>query len=450
MHSLSFGRIVSALAFVTVLLSAAGPAEAIPVRRSEPVPQDDPFYTPPSGFQSSAPGTILKTRVMPSPLVGISSFTENVAGAWQFLYRTTDALGNAIATVTTLIEPHNADPTKLLQYQIAEDSASLQCAPSYELQSNGSGTASVLDVLMIDAALNRGWYVATADYEGPNSVFTCGVTSGQGVLDSIRAVLSSSSTSGLQSSAGVVMWGYSGGALATGWAAELQSTYAPDLKLLGAAMGGTPADVNATLNAVNGGLFAGLIPPGILGLAQQYPDLNTYIQSQLIPSKAAAFNNASKQCLGADVQQFANQNIFSYFSNSSFMTAPVAVQAINDNHMGSYQPKIPLWMYHAIHDEVVPFTATQAVVEKYCSEGSTIEFTEDEISDHIILAITGAADAFNWLVARLNGTPVTPGCTTRTTATSILDSGALVTFGSIIFNGLQSLLGRPVGPTSLS
>jgi hypothetical protein len=31
-------------------------------------------------------------------------------------------------------------------------------------------------------------YAATADYEGLNSVFACDLTSGQGVLDSIRAV----------------------------------------------------------------------------------------------------------------------------------------------------------------------------------------------------------------------------------------------------------------------
>ena len=36
------------------------------------------------------------------------------------------------------------------------------------------------------------------------------------------------------------MWGYSGGTVATGWAAALQPTYAKELKsnLIGAAMGG--------------------------------------------------------------------------------------------------------------------------------------------------------------------------------------------------------------------
>ncbi|KAG2174994.1 hypothetical protein INT43_006056 [Umbelopsis isabellina] len=446
---MSLRRIVFALAYATLLLSAAGPAVAVPVRRSVPWPQNDPFYTPPSGYESSAPGAILRTRPIPSPLAGIFSQTENVANAWQILYRTTDALGNAIATVTTLIEPHNANSAKVLSYQLAEDSAAQQCAPSYTLQSGSGGTSSSLDLLMMDAALNQGWYVTAPDYEGPKSVFTCGSTSGQGVLDSIRAVLASTSVTGVKSSAGVVLWGYSGGALATGWAAELQPTYAPELKLLGAAMGGTPSELNATVNAVNKGPFAGLIPAGFLGLSQQYPDLNSYIQSQLIPSKAAAFNNASAQCLGADSTQFANQDIFSYFQ-PNFLNGSPAATAIANNKMGSYVPKIPLWMYHAIHDEVVPFAPTQALVTKYCSEGANIQFTQDQLSEHIILDITGAADAFTWLKARLSGVPLAAGCTTRTTTSEILDPGALLVFGSIIFNGLQDLLGKPIGPTSLA
>ena len=47
-------------------------------------------------------------------------------------------------------------------------------------------------------------------------------------LDSIRAVLSPLSTVGLPDDAQVGMLGYSGGAIATEWVAELAPTYAPD------------------------------------------------------------------------------------------------------------------------------------------------------------------------------------------------------------------------------
>ncbi|KAG2177909.1 hypothetical protein INT43_003156 [Umbelopsis isabellina] len=453
MPALVLGRIASTVICASLWLAyIATPTLAVPVRRAPVLPQDDAFYTPPTGYESTAPGTILRTRVVPNKLAAFSAFPQNMANAWQILYRTTDALGNAEATVTTVMEPHNPDRTKLLSYQVAEDSAYQGCAPSYVLQA-GAGVndaASQAELLLMDAALDRGWYVSTPDYEGPKSAFTAGIQAGQATLDSIRAVLQSTNVTNVSSNATVAMWGYSGGALASGWAAELQPTYAPDLKIAGAAIGGTPGDLNATLYEVNKGMFCGLIPAGIMGLCQQYPDLNEFVLANLIPEKKADFLKANSQCLDADTTQYANQDMFSYFTNSSVLQSPIAVKVLNENKMGKYVPKIPLHMYHSLNDEMVPFGPTQALVNQYCSQGVNIEFVKDELSEHIILAITGAADAIIWLTDRFNGVPVKPGCTSRTTLSSVLDPGALPVFGVVIFSLLGDLLGKPIGPQSIA
>ncbi|KAG2186480.1 hypothetical protein INT44_002702 [Umbelopsis vinacea] len=420
MPAIVLGRVVTTFVWVGLWLSSiATPTLAVPVRRAAVLPQDDPFYTPPAGYESSAPGEILRTRPVPNKLAAFSAFPQNIANAWQILYRTTDALGNPQATVTTVMEPHNPDATKLLSYQVAEDSAYQGCAPSYVLQAGTglSDTASQAELLLMDAALDRGWYVSTPDYEGPNSAFTAG---------------------------------YSGGALASGWAAELQPTYAPELNIAGAAIGGTPGDLNATLYAVNKGLFVGLVPAGIVGLCQQYPELNEYVIANLKADKKDAFFKANSQCLDADTSQYAFQDMFSYFTNYNVLQGDVAVKILNENKMGKYVPKIPLHMYHSANDEMVPFAPTQALVKQYCSQGVNIEFVKDELSEHIILAITGAADALIWLNDRFNGVPVKQGCSSRTTLTSALDPGALAVFGKVIFNLLGDLLGKPIGPNSIA
>lgn len=46
--------------------------------------------------------------------------------------------------------------------------------------------------------------------------------------------------------------GYSGGAIATGWAAALHASYAPELNIKGWSMGGTPANTTAVLQTVDG------------------------------------------------------------------------------------------------------------------------------------------------------------------------------------------------------
>lgn len=204
-------------------------------------PQSDPFYRPPSGFGSTAPGTILRTREVSAAAFG--ALPQKVR-AWQLLYRTTDTQGAPEATVTTVLEPDAAatTPRPLLSYQVAEDSAAPQCAISYQLQ-QGAGNANIVaqaEILLIDAGLQHGWAVTVPDYEGPKSAYVAGRQAGQAVLDGIRATenFTPAGLEGTKTNVGI--WGYSGGALASGWAAELQPGYAPELNIKGVAVASRP------------------------------------------------------------------------------------------------------------------------------------------------------------------------------------------------------------------
>ena len=77
-------------------------------------------------------------------------------------------------------------------------------------------------------------------------------------LDALRATINFA-PSGLSSATRVAQIGYSGGATATGWAAQLQASYAPDLKVVGFISGGTPADLAGALNYIDGGTWAGFV-----------------------------------------------------------------------------------------------------------------------------------------------------------------------------------------------
>jgi hypothetical protein len=50
-------------------------------------------------------------------------------------------------------------------------------------------------------------------------------------------VLSSGEFTQINPEAKAQLWGYSGGGLASGWAAQLHSTYAPELDIVGAVLG---------------------------------------------------------------------------------------------------------------------------------------------------------------------------------------------------------------------
>src|SRR5437763_1366659 len=130
------GATAAIMAGIGVTAAPAGAA-------TPPPPQSDPFYQPPAGFESTAPGTVLRSRQ--TSIAAFALLPQKVQ-AWQLLYRTTDTQDKPQATVTTVLLPWGAKPDKsrpLVSYQVAEDSAAPQCAISYQLQ-QGAGNENIV------------------------------------------------------------------------------------------------------------------------------------------------------------------------------------------------------------------------------------------------------------------------------------------------------------------
>jgi hypothetical protein len=465
-------------------LASAAPSSSLFGRATAP-PSEDPFYIAPSGYESSAPGTILRSRPVPGALSLFQTIPLNLKGAWQLLYRTTDSMGNPIATVTTVLVPKNADPKKLVSYQVAEDSGGqINCAPSYTLQTGSeaiyAGTGGI-EAALIAAALNQGWIVNSPDWEGPKSTFIAGKQAGYATLDSIRAALSSGKTTSVSSDAKVQMWGYSGGALASEWAAELQTRYAPEIPFVGMAVGGLTPNVSNVLTTISGGLFAGIAAAGFIGLGNAYPDFGTYVQDSLIEATKDKFNQGGENCFNNDVLLFAGQDIFKYFKQgqkvldgkllpqsmffppkdkppnqkfrhdamlTSTPPAPIAVNTIRDGAtMGrTGTPQMPIFAYKSVNDEISPIADTDKLVRQFCDAGVSVTYIREATGEHFSQAATSTGDVINFLKDRFDGVAQS-GCTTQTAFNDLLNPGNAGTLGVNLVNVLLNAVGVPVGPT---
>jgi hypothetical protein len=91
-----------------------------------PPPSQDPWYTAPDGYESTAPGTVLRVRNNPST----SALVPNSSAAYNILYRTTDANYKPSWAVTTLLIPEilsnksearagTIAPGSLINYELA-------------------------------------------------------------------------------------------------------------------------------------------------------------------------------------------------------------------------------------------------------------------------------------------------------------------------------------------
>ncbi len=397
-----FLKLAFIASFYTVLTYAAAPLP----------PTNDPFYTPPCGFEDAKPGSVLRNRPVPNPL----SPKLEVAAAYQILYRTTDTFGNAIATVTTVLVPHNATNTQLLSYQIAEDAAYLNCAPSYVFQqgseTGGPGgtviTETELDILK--TALENKWYITVPDFEGPKAAFLANNLAGHAVLDGIRATLALSNTTGLGEGPTISIWGYSSGGFATGFAAELQPTYAPELQIAAAVVGGPVGNILNVLYIVNKSVFAGLIPAGILGLGNEYPEAAALIDEQLLPEKREKAESVRSLCLGAVITDFLLEDVFTYVKDRNIFNSTLVSEITAANDLGQHTPRIPMLVYKAIDDEVSPVADSDKLIQSYCDSGATVDYRRVPSSSHIDLLTTGAPMAMDWLKDRFDGVTIPQGC----------------------------------------
>ena len=150
----------------------------------------------------------MQHRSTPKPITG-AFFPSKVQNSWQLLVRSEDSFGNPNVLVTTVLQPFNADSSKVVSYQAYEDSAKFDCAPSYAIQygSDISTFATQAEMPFISVLIDQGYYVVVPDYEGPKLTFTVGRQSGQATLNSIRAALKSGNLTSIDENAKVVMWG---------------------------------------------------------------------------------------------------------------------------------------------------------------------------------------------------------------------------------------------------
>lgn len=279
----------------------------------------------------------------------------------------------------------------------------------------------------IPIVLGLGWFVNIPDYEGPLASFTAGVESGHATIDSVRAVLHPNF--GLETNAKYALWGYSGGALASEWAAELQVQYAPELNFAGIALGGLTPNVTSVLESVNSSPFMETAVNGLLGMASQHPTFEQYMINQLKtsgPYNATTFLAARSQNTTVDTIVFADQNVFDYFvSGDSFLQNPLTQAVVNSDGMMGYHgvPSMPVFAYKAIEDELSPVADTDAMIERYCGIGANILYQRNTIGGHLAEYINGKASALAFLSAVLDGSYAsqyqTVGCTIQNVTVAI-------------------------------
>ncbi|MVU77782.1 lipase [Nocardia sp. ET3-3] len=434
----------------------AEPSEDIAVEPPAAItlpPEVDNFYAPPAGQVAAArPGEILRARRINPAFFGLVQLNID---AWQLSYRTTDSFGEAIATVTTVLVPRGPAPEggrKLLSYQIAEDSAAQYCAPSYVIQSGGlpiDYVNAAETMIPIAAGVGQGWTVVIPDYEGPHSSYGTSELNAQATLDGLRAAESFSPAQLSGAGTPAALWGYSGGTVPSSFAAEIAKDYAPELNIVGVAAGGlAAADYPEAMRHNNRGLYSGLIMGVFAGIAGEYPEVRDMLRDNVVDPVAQVLL-ASKQLL-CHPEGTALVPFYDYLGALSYKGDPLAAPAVRrfiaENSLGRRTPSMPVYIYHAQYDEILPNAGVDRLVDKYCAEGApSVVYDRELLAEHISGVAGQLPGAFHWLRDRLDGVTAPEGCTISSPTFVMAEPRFWQTLGEILPTAVQALIGQAIG-----
>ena len=395
-----------ALAGAVALVVTGAPAYAAPAYPVAPCsggptsyPCVDSYYTPPANLAALANGTIIGTpRAVTLDEAGIAA-----KSSYTMTYRSTDALGNPVMDAATVLIPDAAytgtGSTPLVSFQFAEDSLGRQCAPSYALANDGTNAITSAEAPDVESLLAAGYVVVVPDAQGPDEEFIAGRQEGHAVLDGVRAA-ESFSAAGLSASTPVGLMGYSGGANSTGWGAELAHTYAPELDIVGEVIGGTPADLTATAKYNDGAVSSGLVLFAAIGLDRAYPQLDIY--DHLNATGRTDYASASTQCVNG-IFTFAGVRLDSITTTPDLVDSPTFQSVLAQNMLGGAPPTFPVFNYHVLTDEIVPYPQDKVLVDTYCAAGVSVDHLELPAGDHVSGEGAGAPAGIAWLADRFAG-----------------------------------------------
>ncbi|WP_433521233.1 lipase family protein [Nocardia pseudovaccinii] len=394
-------RILSALGSVALGLLLATTATAEPLY---PQPDPDPFFAAPADLAAHRPGDVLDVRALP-PVILFPGATVTLVS-----FRSTNSQGAPIAATTTILTPFGHQPDgPLLSYQHFINALGTACAVSHQLYSGDPNLVATASIL--NAALAQGWSVALPDHLGPNFAFGAARLGGQIVLDGVRAVKRLPELAVQHSR--VVLAGYSGGGMATGWAAALQPSYAPELELAGAAIGGAPMNMEIMAEAVGMETHPafGLAMAAAIGLEREYPQrmpVSRYLNKRGLAVRDAMANSCTNQILVTGVGGSARE----YLASTPTAALPEARVVLRENSLEFYDgvPEIPVFEWHSPTDPLIPIEAIDHVDSRWCAAGVQVQTLQVPAFEHLSAAVIGAPEVLTWLNARILGEPAPTTC----------------------------------------
>ncbi|MGW5715990.1 alpha/beta fold hydrolase [Amycolatopsis sp. NPDC003865] len=371
------------------------------------------FYDPPSPLPAGGDGDVIRHEASTFYIDPVKLIKAD-ANVQRIMYRSTDTHGSPIAVTGTVLTPRTAwkgaGVRPVVSYAVGTQGEGDGCAPSKALAAGFEYEGP-----FIAGLLTRGYGVVVTDYEGLGTpgdhTYVNRAAEGHAVLDAIRAA-QRLPEAGLPDDGPVAIAGYSQGGGASAAAAELQPSYAPELKLKGAYAGAVPADLASVAKNLDGHYAFGFLAFAMVSMNYAYPELN--IPALLNARGKQVFEQVRTECTVEAIAAHAFTQSAELTNDgrpvTGFLGEEPYASRVAEQKIGRLKPSAPVLIVHSALDDIVPYAQDRDLGRTWCGKGVKVQFSTSLVPTHVLTAVRAFPEAFAWLEGRFAGLPAVSNC----------------------------------------
>ncbi len=365
------------------------------------------FYSYPSKGDIGAPGSLIRSMPVHSIVRG--------ATVTKLVYSSTDDHGRAIAVSGVVIVPTGRPPAggdrPVVAWAHGTTGVVSRCAPSLEPD------AGVKKIPLLDQLVAEGDIVVATDYAGLGTSagihpYLDGQSEGRAVLDSIRAAEAFAHES---ATTPALVMGHSQGGHATLFAAQLSTSYAGGLHLVGAVAMSPPTQLgDLLLRDIHDTAGAALTSFAVSSWSKIYPHLS---ESAIVDAAARPLvAEVSRGCIEDEAQGLVDLPgivvLQHHFLSTDPATAPGWSTQLRNNDPSTTLHPVPLLVAQGLSDPIVRPSTTLDFVHSICGDGASVTLQTYPGVGHFQIRTVAPPHLLPWIRDRLAGSPLPLGCTT--------------------------------------
>ncbi|MQY04168.1 lipase family protein [Actinomadura macrotermitis] len=379
------------------------------------------------GEVTGNPGELLACRE-----VKLSNIPGDVPmKAWKVRYVSTDTKGAKNIVTGTVAIPTAAWTKSGSRPTVAFNPGTLGSGPQCAFSKQLAGQyVDMYEGGNLQLFLKAGYAVTATDgvgyLDGQVHTYVIGANAGHALLDIVRAARLLPGGS-LKPDGKVGISGYSEGGAASLWAAQLASSYAPDVNVVGAAAGGVPGDLKLVAKQLNGSAFAGFLADALVGLNAAYPEMP--FNELMNDAGKRAVADVRKNCLYGTLAVFLGARVENYTKDKLTLdqiyklTGPGGVtwsDVVDRQKLGvdvgtadsaaKYKIGFPVFQYRGWLEEIIPHETEDATRAAYCKAGINTTWKNTYPTEHLSTDWGAAGDVTNFLGDRFEDKPVKSNC----------------------------------------